>query len=114
MPTLGLYCKAYYASDFMKFAGWADAARSVKHDVQEVDGDEADLERPLQEHDYLFLHESLVVTDGIFEDEHVVFDRITPEWQAFCRDTLKFEAPQDGAPANDALTGEALTGEAQP
>jgi hypothetical protein len=94
MATLGLYCKAYYVSDLAKFPGWAPSASTAKKERQDVNGNEVETERQLRDTDYLFLHDTLVVTDGLFTDELVVFDRVTPEWQAFCRDVLRFEIPE--------------------
>jgi hypothetical protein len=45
--------------------------------------------------DYLFLQENLVVTTGAYLDEGIVFDVITPEWEQFCREELKFSIPAD-------------------
>jgi hypothetical protein len=33
------------------------------------------------------------MTDGVFKDEHVIFDNVTPEWIAFCQEILGFEVP---------------------
>jgi hypothetical protein len=34
-----------------------------------------------------------MVTDGIFLDENIIFDEVTPEWMDFCTNTLKFDIP---------------------
>jgi hypothetical protein len=47
----------------------------------------------LRDDDYLFVQENYVVTDGIFLDEHVIFDAVTPEWREFCERTLQFQIP---------------------
>jgi len=49
----------------------------------------------LKDTDYLFLHDSFVVTNGIFEDKNIVFDQVTPEWKQFCRTELHFNIPDD-------------------
>jgi hypothetical protein len=93
MPKMGKYCKAYSLSKFRRFGNWperdADGLDAAVADSRTAPGSEA----LLAEHKYLFLHENLVVTRGIFMDENVVFDQITPEWESFCRNELKFEAP---------------------
>ncbi|NMG11729.1 hypothetical protein DP117_34725, partial [Brasilonema sp. UFV-L1] len=43
--------------------------------------------------DFLYLQENYVVTDGIFKDENIIFDNVTPEWKEFCDKTLAFEIP---------------------
>jgi hypothetical protein len=34
------------------------------------------------------LHTDFTVTDGIFIDENIIFNDVTPEWIEFCRDVL--------------------------
>ena len=36
-----------------------------------------------------------VVTTLVFQDAGLIFDAVTPEWQAFCTETLQFEVPAD-------------------
>jgi hypothetical protein len=74
MKRMSDYCKAYPASRFREFPNWS-TARSVADDA------------------VLFLHDNYLVTDGIFVDEQIVFDAVTPEWREFCRVTLGFEIP---------------------
>ncbi|NJL19903.1 MAG: hypothetical protein HC895_02295 [Leptolyngbyaceae cyanobacterium SM1_3_5] len=75
MATIGKYCKAYLVQQFRQFEQWQEGDRSLKED------------------DILYLQENYVVTDGIFKDENIVFDRVTPEWQNFCQTVLQFEIP---------------------
>lgn len=84
MATIGLYCKAYYVADLARFADWAAYASPDKREPKEGE--------------FLFLHDTFTVTDGIFTDEQVVFDHVTPAWQAFCRDELRFELPDGVEP----------------
>ena len=51
--------------------------------------------RDLTGADYVYLQGSFTVTDGIFIDENVIFDNVTPEWIEFCRDVLGY--PSDAA-----------------
>jgi hypothetical protein len=41
----------------------------------------------------------LIVTDGVFLDENIIFDKISPEWEDFCKSTLNFEVPDFSLPA---------------
>jgi hypothetical protein len=34
-----------------------------------------------------------VVTEGVFDDEQIIFDAVTPEWTAFCSAALGFSPP---------------------
>jgi hypothetical protein len=103
MSTMGQYCKAYHVRQLREFPGWQPDLRNLAPEITTVDGQE--IERPreaLTDEDVLFLQESYVVTDGIFLDERIVFDAVTPEWKRFCDTTLAFELPDDLAPREPA------------
>lgn len=100
MATMGRYCKAYGVEQLKQFAGWQPRLDALAPLENEEDGSEQP-RTALADDDYLFLQENYVVTDGIFLDEFVVFDQVTPEWKAFCTETLAFEIP-DYARADDA------------
>jgi hypothetical protein len=85
MGTMGPYCKAYGFAQFKAFDGWAEAASNIE---------------TLTDNDYLFLHGTYVVTSDVFVDEAIVFDRVTPEWIAFCEHTLGFEVPDYARPSD--------------
>ncbi len=88
---MGKYCKAYYLSDFMAFPGWPGTIDYMRKEG--TGGTDAETVRPLGDKDILYLQENYTVTDGIFLEDHVVFDRVTPEWIDFCTKTLAFEPP---------------------
>jgi hypothetical protein len=92
MATMGRYCKAYPIDQLRKFAGWEEKVENLAPLENEEDGTQQP-RTSLADDDYLFLQENYVVTDGIFLDEHVIFDRVTPEWQEFCTKELAFEIP---------------------
>jgi len=87
------YCAAYEARNFRKFPGWTENAANVRKEKQEVGGKEVEVERQLDDDSILYLHESYIVTDGIYNDENVIFDNVTDEWKSFCHETLGFEVP---------------------
>lgn len=87
MKKMGKYCKAYEIQRLAEFPGWAEKANSRGTQVS-ADGEIA---KEQATSDFYYLQENFTVTDGIFLDEEVVFDDVTPEWIEFCRDTLKFE-----------------------
>jgi hypothetical protein len=80
------YCKAYPVADLRRFPGWDERVppASVAAGDDAAAGDEAAC---------FYLHDDLVVTAGIYRDERVAFDRVDDAWKAFCRDVLKFAAP---------------------
>lgn len=93
MATMGKYCKAYPITRFREYPGWTEKAENARKEKKVVDGKEVEEARQLTEKDHLYLQENYVVTDGIFLDEHIIFDTVTPEWMEFCKNTLKFEVP---------------------
>ena len=89
MSVLGKYCRAYPLSQLRQFSGWvekADGARKIK---KEINGDIVEEARTLTDEDYVYLQMNYTVTDGIFVDENVIFNDITPEWIEFCQSVLK-------------------------
>jgi hypothetical protein len=95
MAKMGLYCKAYPSERFHAFPEWATHAREPE---------------PAQPHYYL--QQDFTVTTGIFMDDHLVWDAVTPEWQGFCTDVLLFAVPEDRLPEPTAAPAgeEAVTG----
>jgi hypothetical protein len=87
------YCAAYEARNFRKFPNWTENAANVRKEKQEVGGKEVEVERQLDDDSILYLHDSYIVTDGIYNDENVIFDNVTDEWKSFCHETLGFEVP---------------------
>jgi hypothetical protein len=87
MKKMGKYCKAYEIEKLAEFPGWAEKAGN--REAQATAGGESVKEQAPR--DFYYLQENFTVTDGIFLDERVVFDDVTPEWIEFCRNTLKFE-----------------------
>lgn len=86
MGKMGSYCKAYPITRFREFSGWTENSRNARQ--------ENDAPRALTDSDFLYLQENFVVTDGIFLDENVIFDNVTPEWIEFCKSKLEFEVPE--------------------
>jgi hypothetical protein len=93
MTTMGKYCKAYPITRFREYKGWTEKTENARKKRGAADGEEVDIKRQLTDKDHLYLQENYVVTDGVFLDENVIFDDVTPEWKDFCTHTLKFEQP---------------------
>ncbi len=91
---MGKYCKAYYAREFRALKGWEENLENLRQEGDEGDGKDVETARTeLNEEDILYLQENYVVTDGIFKDEHIVFDKVTDEWKEACRKQLGFTIP---------------------
>lgn len=94
MATMGRYCKAYPVARLREFSGWTENLQHLDpRGLDDEDRETAEPRHELRDDDYLFVQETYIVTDGIFLDEHVIFDAVTPEWRVFCEQTLQFEIP---------------------
>lgn len=93
MAEMGKYCKAYMIPSFREFSGWAESPANARK--------ENGSPRQLTDSDFLYLQENFVVTDGVFIDENVIFDNVTPEWIDFCKNVLKFEIPNHAPTATE-------------
>ena len=89
MSTLGKYCRAYPLSQLRKFPGWVERTDEARRIRKEIDGEIVELVRTLTDDDYVYLQLDYTVTDGIFVNENVIFNEITPEWIEFCRSVLR-------------------------
>ncbi len=96
MAEMGKYCKAYLAKNFRRFDGWTENLENLQPEQgNDPGGEAAEVQRTeLKDDDILYLQEDYVVTDGIFIDENIIFDKVTDVWKAFCQDELEFEIPQ--------------------
>ncbi len=108
MAEMGKYCKAYYARDFRALDGWQENLENLRPETEEKDGREIEVPRTeLKDDDILYLQENYVVTDGIFKDENIIFDKVTDLWKEQCHDELGFEIPVyepiEIQPAEDAV-----------
>ena len=93
MATMGKYSKAYLIKNLRQFEQWSENSENTRKEKQEIDGKEVEVKRVLMDDDFLYLQENYIVTDGIYKDENIIFDNVTPEWKEFCHKTLEFEIP---------------------
>ncbi|MEM7582797.1 MAG: hypothetical protein AAF560_05410 [Acidobacteriota bacterium] len=94
MAEMGKYCKAYYAKDFRALDGWEENLENLRPDTKEEDGKDVEVARTeLKDDDILYLQENFTVTDGIFKDEYIIFDKVTDLWKEKCAKDLEFEVP---------------------
>lgn len=95
MPTMGRYCKAYLVGQIREYPDWTVKRENVRKRTEGEDGNEIEVDRDLTDDDIVYLQENFIVTDGVFLDEHVIFDDVTPEWKEFCTTKLEFAIPDD-------------------
>jgi hypothetical protein len=93
MATMGKYCKAYPIKRLREFSAWTEKAENARSIGENESGEKSSEPRRLTDEDYLFVQEDFRVTDGIFVDENIIFDDVSPEWIEYCRNTLGFEMP---------------------
>jgi len=89
MTILGKHCRAYPLSLLREFSGWNEKPENARTVSEEVEGEVVQAPRILTDDDYVYLHANFTVTDGIFIDENIIFDEVTPEWINFCHDVLE-------------------------
>ena len=90
MTTLGKHCRAYPLWRLREFPGWTEKPENARTVTKEVDGEIVQGPRDMTDADYVYLQRNFTVTDGIFIDENVIFDALTPEWIEFCRNVLGY------------------------
>jgi hypothetical protein len=95
MAMIGKYCKSYRLEQLRQFPGWTENAHNARKIKVDVGGQTEEVERDLGDDDFLYLQENFTVTDGIFFDENIIFNNVTPEWIEFCQNTLEFKVPTD-------------------
>ena len=94
MAEMGKYCKAYYAKDFRALEGWEENLENLAPETKEEEGKEVEIPRTeLKDDDILYLQENYCVTDGIFKDTNIIFDKVTDAWKELCHSELGFEIP---------------------
>jgi hypothetical protein len=91
---MGNFCKAYSLNRLRGFDAWRERVENLGND-RKGEGRGGGAATAPDSEDFLYLHENFVVTDGVFIEAHVIFDKVTPEWIEFCQNTLGFEAPKD-------------------
>ncbi|HSR69913.1 MAG TPA: hypothetical protein VLU25_18440 [Acidobacteriota bacterium] len=91
---------------FQQYEGWSVNEGNLSTETREVDGEEVEVRKTLNDDSVLYLQENYVVTDGIFKDENIVFEEVTPEWTRFCSDILHFEIPADLSTEDDVERGD--------
>src|SRR5262249_17730190 len=87
------YCKAYQLGELRKFPGWSESKINWKR-RDSAPGREQTAEE-LSDSKVVFIHQDFTVTESMWHDENVIFDKTSSEWHEFCRDTLNFRVPGD-------------------
>ncbi len=76
------YCKAYHLGDLRRFHSWTEKQESQ--------------DQALSDETIVYLWDDFtVVRSPLVADEGVIFEMMTPEWQTFCQEELRFVIPED-------------------
>lgn len=74
------YCKAIYLRNLRPFPGWSEPPAAQN--------------QALNDDSIVYLHQDFTVTRSMWHNENVLFDKVTPEWKAFC-DRAGFSPEED-------------------
>ena len=88
MTVLGKYCKAFPLYQLRQFPGWIEKPDNARLIRREVDGEILEVTRQLTGAHYVYVQRNFTVTDGIFIDENIIFNDVTPEWIEYCHSVL--------------------------
>jgi hypothetical protein len=96
MPAqLGRYCKAYLAKRFREFPGWEENLEDLRKETVVENRVNVEIQRTeIKDDDVLYLQENYIVTDDIYKDRNLIFDKVDDEWKKFCDQVLEFEIPE--------------------
>ena len=91
------YQKAYLLKDLRRFPGWTETR------LREEQTDRQAMARPgepagpqpeeLTDESIVYIQEDLTVCESCFDTSSKMFDKVTPEWDKFCRNELGFAVP---------------------
>jgi hypothetical protein len=93
MATIGKYCKGFPLELLRQFPNWTENPENARKISQEIDGETVEVPRELIDSNYLYLQQNFTVTDSIFLDENIIFDKVTTEWIEFCMRELGVSFP---------------------
>jgi uncharacterized protein len=93
------YCKAYHLRDLRQFTGWSESRinwKTVSGDNGRNDkqGEVAAAE-VFTDDDIVFIHQDYTVTQSMWHNENVIYNRVGPDWEEFCQAALSFKVPDD-------------------
>ena len=93
IKVMGKYCKAYHLKEMRRYRRWTENVQNARKEKKEVDGKEIEETRALTDDSIVYLQENYVVTDDVYKEENILFDAVTPKWEEYCIEELKFEVP---------------------
>lgn len=85
------YAKAYHLKDLRRYPDWSEERINWK-DRQNGSGESP---HELADEDVVFIHQDFTVTESMWHNENVIFNRVNDTWREFCSSTLGFQVPTD-------------------
>ncbi len=85
------YSKAYYLKDLRSYAQWSEDRINWKE--SQHNSIQPSVEFP--DDKIVFIHQDFTVTETIWHNENVIFNKTSDEWSEFCSDKLGFKVPTD-------------------
>jgi hypothetical protein len=86
------YCRAYYLGELRRFREWSESRLNWR-EPSAPEGGAGDA--ALTDDDIAYLHQDFTVTKSMWHEESVIFNRVTPEWRAFCEAELGFAVSEE-------------------
>jgi uncharacterized protein len=79
------YCKAYLLGQLREYPAWSE--------VQGNGGAKAGADN--SDDKVVFIQHDFTVTESIWHNENVIFDKVDSSWEEFCTKSLGFKVPDD-------------------
>lgn len=89
------YCKAYRLGLLRRYSGWSESRINWTTKKKSENGDRAGDDGQFTDNTIVFIHQDFTVTEFIWHNENVIFDRLDPWWHEFCVKELTFSVPED-------------------
>jgi len=89
------YCKAYHLKDLRQYSGWFESKINWKDKANKSITITSNDDQEFSDDDIVFMHQDYTVTQSMWHNENVIFNDVTPEWETFSTDVLRFKVPDD-------------------
>jgi hypothetical protein len=86
------YCKAYHLEELRKYPAWSENRINWKETPGDGNGD---IGHGFTDDKIVFIHQDFTVTESMWHNENIIFNRGDSDWEKFCVNTLGFMVPDD-------------------
>jgi uncharacterized protein len=88
------YCKAYPLGELRKFGDWFESRVNLNEKDDQKEKAQAG-DGTLTDEKIVFIHQDFTVTESMWQNENVIFNRVSEAWREFCSRVLGFRVPTD-------------------